>query len=262
MRDPTAKRPKDRPLDYYLPPPRPDHPQRSSWQPPGVPTSNLSISPESGKFLSAADMYRQDQTTNGYQPHPYAYTHLHTSAPRSNQPPRSPAWPTTSPPPQPSIPTTLDPKPPNGFPTTHQTSIGRSPRGPPPAFPSPAPRRDPHVQTDLKRPLTATAAGNTNGADARRQNPEGRLSLGSPRPRQRTISQPNREHQRPPNSPPLTQPQPDPYSLIAPLSRRANYPNPNDPFSVVAPRGNPLRQTKSNTTDGSHRGSAHACVSL
>jgi hypothetical protein len=258
MRDPTGKRPKDRPLDYYLPAPRLDLPKQSPWLPPGVPTSNLSISQASGKFLSAADMYRQDQATNGYQQHPYAYANVHAAAPRSNQPPRSQAWPTTSPPPQPSIPTTLDPRPSNGLLVTHnQTDMRRSSHSPAPALLSPTPRREFHVQADLKRPLTA---GNTNGAADRRPNPEGRLSLGSPHPRQRTISQPNREHQSPQNSPPLTQP--DPYSLISPLSRRANYPNPNDPFSVVAPRGNPLRQIKSNTTDSSHRGLSHACVSL
>ena len=260
MRDRTGKRPKDRPLDYYIPPSRLDQPQRSSrqppgpWRPPGVSTNSQA----SGKFLSAADMYRQDQATNGYQQHPYAYANVHSPAPRSNQPTRPLAFPTTSPPPQPSISATLDPRPSHGLLGAHsQADTRRSPYNPPSALPSPAPRRDLHVQTDLKRPLTA---GNTDGATNRRPGPDERLSLGSPRHRQRTISQPNREHQRPQTSPPL--PQPDPYSAVPPLWRRANYPNPNDPFSVIGPRGNPLKQTKSNTTDSSHKGCTHACVSL
>ena len=258
MRDLTGKRAKDRPLDYYLPAPRLDQPQPSSWQPPGVSTANLAISEASGKFSSAADMYRQDHSTNGYQPYPYAYANVYSSAPHSNQPARSPAWPATSPPPQPSISTTLEPMQSQGLLGVHgQADMRRSPQNPPPALPSPAPRRDPHAPTNSRRPQTA---GNANGATNRRSSPEGRLTLGSPHPRQRTISQPNREHQHPQNSPPPVQP--DPYSVINPFSRRANYPNPNDPFSVVGPRGNPLKQTQSNTTESSHRGCTHACVSL
>src|SRR5258706_15727001 len=231
MRDPTGKRPKDRPLDYYLPAPRLDQPQPqpSSWQPPGVSASNLAISQASGKFLSAADMYRQDQSTNGYQQYPYAYANVNPSAPRSNQPPRSLAWPTTSPPPQSAISTTLEPRPSHGllgFPS--QAHMRRSPHNPPPALPSPTPRRDLHVQTDSRRPQTSV---NANDATNRGTSPEERFPLGSPHPRQRTISQPNRAYRHPQNSPPLVQP--DTYSIIAPLSRRANYPKPNDPFTVI-----------------------------
>jgi len=265
MRDPAGKRPKDRPLDYYLPPSRLDQAQRSSWQPPGgwqpPGVFNLSITQASGKFLSAADMYRQDSTTNGYQQHPFAYANAQAAAPRSNQPPRSLAWPTTPPAPQPPTSTTLDRRPSNRYLRSHsQADIRRSPNSPLPPLPtstSPTPQRDLRVQTDLKRPITAD---NTNGVSNEHLSPEGRPSLGSPPPRQRTISQPNREYLRPQNSPPP--PQPDPYSMISSFSRRPNYPNPSDPFSVVGPRGIPLKQTRSNTTEGSHRGSTHACVSL
>lgn len=258
MRDLTGKRAKDRPLDYYLPAPRLDQPQRRPWQPPGVSTSNLAISEASGKFLSAADMYRQDYSANGYQPYPYAYASVNSSAPHSNQPARSPAWPATSPPPQPPISTTLEPVPSHGLLGAHsQPDMRRSPHNPPPAPPSPAPRRDHQGQTDSRRPKTA---GNANGATNRRPGPEEGLTLGSPHPRQRAISQPSREHRPPQNSPPPVQP--DPYSVTNLFSRRANYPNPNDPFSVVGPRGNPLKQTQSNSTDSSHRGSTHACLSL
>ena len=204
-------------------------------------------------------MYRQDQTTDGYQQHSYAYSNVHSSPPPLNQPTRSLAWPTTSPPPQPSISTTLDSRTYHGLLGAHsQVDIRRSPHNPPPALPSPGPRRDPHVRTDFKRPLTA---GNTDSATGRYPSPEVRPSLGSPPLRQRTISQPNREYRHPQNLPPPAQL--DPYSVITPLSRRANYPDPNDPFSVIiGPRGNPLKQTKPKNADSSRKRSTHACMSL
>ena len=201
-------------------------------------------------------MYPQDQTSDGYQQHPYVHSNVHSSEPPANRPARSLPWPTTSPPPQPSIPTTLDSITYHELLGTHsQADIGRSPHHSPPTLPSPAARRDPHVQTDLKRPLTA---GNTDGVTRGHPSPEGRRSIGSPPLRQRTISQPNREQRNPQNSPPPAKP--DPYSVIAPLSRRAY---PNDPFSVIiAPWGNPLKQTKLKNTDGSHKRRTHACMSL
>ena len=264
MRDPTGKRPKDRPLDYYLPPPpRLDQLQQSSWQPPGVSPSNLSISQASGKFLSAADMYRQDSTPYGYpaqQPHPYANPRV-VQAPRPAQSAHPLASPPMPQPPQPPTSTMADPRPPPAFLRTNsQVDIRRSPSGAPLAFPSstsPPPRQGSHVQTDFMRPPTSEHIRGVANEGPNIE--ERRPSLGSPRPRQRTISQPNRDYRRPTQSPPPL-PQQDPYSLISP--RRANYPNPDDPFSVVGPRGHQLKQTKSNTTEGSHKGSSHACVSL
>ena len=259
MRGPTGKQPKARPLDYYLPPPRLDPPQRSTWQPPGVLASKLPINQASGKFLSAADMYRQDSTPYAHptqhqqQPHPYA-------DPRLQAPPRSaqPARPTTSPPtPRPPEPPKIDRKPSYGYLGTHgKVDIRQSPHGPLPFPTSPPPQQTLHVPTNPKRPRSA---GRTDDTANERPSLEERPSLGSPPPRLRTLSQPTREFRRPPQSPPPL-PVPDPFSIISP--RRGNFPNPNDPFSVVGPRGYPLKQTKSDTTDGSHKGSTHACMSL
>ena len=256
MRGPTGKRPKDRPLDYYLPPPRLDPPPRSAWQPPGVSASNLPINQASGKFLSAADMYRQDSAPYAYpaqqQPHPYA-------DPRLQAPPRQHARPLASPPtPQPPEPPTIDRKPSYGYLRSHsKVDIRQSPHGPHPFPTSPPPQQGLHVQTNLERPRTAERMNDGTSND--RPSLEARPSLGSLRLRPRTLSQPNKEVRRPTQSPPPL-PVPDPFSIISP--RRTNFPNPNDPFSVLGPRGHPLKQTKSDTTDGSHKGSTHACMSL
>jgi len=198
-------------------------------------------------------MYCQDSTTNGYQQHPCAYSNAQMSVARSNQPARSLALPTTSPPAQLPTSTTLNRRPLHGylrFPS--QAHIIRTPHTltmPLPPHTPPTPRRGLRVQNDLKRPITA---GNTNGAANERPSLEGGPSLRPRRRRQWPISRSNREHQRPQNSPPP--PQPDPNSNVSP--------NPSDPFSVVGPRGIPLKQTKSNTTDSSHKGSTYAAVSL
>jgi hypothetical protein len=275
MRDPTGKQPKGRPLDYYLLPSRPDKPQRSSfphWQPPGVSTSDVpatAVSQAPGKFLSAADMYRQDPTAYAYEhDSQQQYTNQHMQAPRPAQPGRSlTSLPLPLPlPPQPPRSPMLDPRSPHKMHRTNSNmDMGRPMHSPPPPLPtptSPPPRQGLHVQTDVKQPLPpelTTAAAND------RPSLEGRPSLGSPRQRQRTISQPTRGYPhgaRHPGqtSPPL--PQPDPYSVVNPNLRRANYLNPNDPFSVAGPRGYPLKETKSSTTESSHRGYIHACVSL
>lgn len=266
MRDPVAgRRPKDRPLDYYLPPSRLDLPQPSSWQPPGVSPTTLSSNQATGKFLSAADMYRQESSAYAYtaqhQQHPYSNaSNARPQAPRPIQPARSLA---TTPAPQnlqPPTSTTLDPKLSQGV--HSQADTRRSPHFHPVAFPTPTlppPRQGHHVQTDLKRPLTSES---TNRVADGRPSLEDRLSLSPPRPRQRTISQPGRDTRRPSQASPPPLPQPDPFSIINPSSRRANYPNPNDPFSVVGPRGYPLKQTKSNNTESSHKWYTHACVSL
>lgn len=257
MRGPTGKPPKDRPLDYYLPPPRLDPPQRSAWQPPGVSPSKLPINQVSGKFLSAADMYRHESAPYAYpaqqQPH-HPYADPRVQAPRPAQLARPLPSPRT---PQPPEPPTIDRKPSYGHLTAHaKVDIKQSPHGPHPFPTSPPPQQSLHVPTNPKRPRTAERANDT-AKD--RLSSEERPTLGSPPPRLRTVSQPTREFLRPTQSPPPLL-VPDPYSLISP--RRGNFPNPNDPFSVLGPRGHPLKQTKSDTTDGSHKGSSHACMSL
>ena len=258
MRDPTGKRPKGRPLDYYLPPDQPQRVLFPQWQPAGVSASNLSVDQAPAKFLSAADMYRQDSTTYGYgytaQKQQHQYTNPRTQAPRSAQPGRSLATPQ---PPQPPTSTTPDPRQSHKTNRTHdEVEIKRSPPPTLPTSTSPLPRQDPHAQTDPKALLPLDR---TNDAANERPSLERSPSLGSFHPRQRTISQPNKEYRRPTQTPP---PLPDLYRVVSPTSRRANYPNPNDPFSVVGPRGYSLKKTNSKSTDGSHKGYIHACVSL
>jgi hypothetical protein len=254
MLETTEKRPKERPLDYYLPPSYPDQSQRSSfpqWHPPGAP---LSIGQAPAKFLCAADMYRQDSTTYGYTPPQQHHqpANVRVQTPRPGRPLASPPTPQPS---QPPTSTMVDPNSLEVHRTNGQVDIRRPTRSPLPPLPalptttSLPPRQDFHVHPDSKRPFPSE---HTNGAANGRPTPAERPSTAPPRTR--TISQPNRGHQPPQNSPPLSQPAP---------WRPTDHPDQNDPFTCTGLR-NPLRPTRTrlNTTENPQRGSTHACVSL